>query len=126
MSALPKIAATRGLIRFSTSEVTIAPNAAPMTTATARSRTFPRMMNSLKPLSMWLPPRNGGCTREKVGPQGCQGEGPRRRRPHLVPRRLHWVIGGDPGDQLVSGVRATVIRELVLAWASRVAVSGVA
>ena len=32
-------------------DVTTAVNAAPMTTATARSITFPRRMNSLKPLS---------------------------------------------------------------------------
>src|SRR5690554_2812019 len=43
----------------STSVFTIAVNAAPMTTATARSMTLPRMMNSLKPLSMSGTPYGG-------------------------------------------------------------------
>src|SRR5258708_37306068 len=38
-----------GVIRSLTSAVTTAPKAAPMTTATARSRTLPRNRNSLKP-----------------------------------------------------------------------------
>ena len=36
----------------STNEVTILPKAPPTTTATARSRTFPRMTNALKSFSM--------------------------------------------------------------------------
>src|SRR5215471_10070208 len=44
-----------GVNRSLTSAVTTAPNAAPMTTATARSRTFPRKMNCLKPLNMATP-----------------------------------------------------------------------
>ena len=45
----PEIA---GIRTDSTRALTIWPKAAPMMTATARSRTFPFMMNSLKPLSM--------------------------------------------------------------------------
>src|SRR5690349_18534953 len=47
-----------GLMKPSTRAFTIAVNAAPMTTATARSMTLPRRMNSLKPLITWYPP---GC-----------------------------------------------------------------
>src|SRR5256885_14892153 len=46
-----------GVSRSLTSAVTTVPNAAPTTTATARSTTFPRTMNSLKPLSISSPPR---------------------------------------------------------------------
>src|ERR1700674_3520869 len=51
-SGLPKIAAMSGVIRSLTTAVTTAPNAPPMITATARSRTFPRNTNCLKPLSI--------------------------------------------------------------------------
>ena len=46
------IRSTSGWITFSVKAVTKPVNAAPMTTATARSITFPREMNSLKPFSM--------------------------------------------------------------------------
>src|SRR6201995_3256478 len=49
------MAAMIGVMMSATSAVTTAPNAPPMTTATARSTTLPRMMNSLKPLSMENP-----------------------------------------------------------------------
>ena len=45
-----KISAMSGLMSPATIALTITVNAAPMTTATARSMTFPRRMNSLKPL----------------------------------------------------------------------------
>src|SRR2546430_14769092 len=51
-SGFPAIAAMSGVRRSLTSAVTTAPNAAPMTTATARSTTLPRRMNSLKPLNI--------------------------------------------------------------------------
>jgi hypothetical protein len=51
-SGFPKIAAISGVMMLVTKEVTTAPNAAPMTTATAKSTTFPRMMNARKPFSM--------------------------------------------------------------------------
>src|SRR5690554_5519413 len=41
-----------GMITLSTSEVTILPNAAPMTTPTARSTTLPRIANSRNSLIM--------------------------------------------------------------------------
>ena len=45
-----------GGIRMSlTNDVTIAPNAAPITTATARSTTFPRITNALKSFNMRAP-----------------------------------------------------------------------
>src|SRR5450432_2588110 len=42
------------MTRLSTSEVTIFPNAAPMTTPTARSTTLPRAANSLNSLRMLI------------------------------------------------------------------------
>src|SRR5689334_14402262 len=50
-SGCPPIAAMIGVRMSATNAVTTAPNAAPITTATARSTTLPRMMNSRKPLS---------------------------------------------------------------------------
>jgi hypothetical protein len=44
-----------GLMRLSTREVTTAPKAAPTTTATARSTTFPRIRNFLNSLNI-IPP----------------------------------------------------------------------
>src|SRR5690606_13947038 len=46
-------APSSGLTMLSTNAVTIAPNAPPMTTATASSTTLPRMTNSLKPWNMF-------------------------------------------------------------------------
>ena len=43
---------TSGWTTFSVNEVTSPVNAAPMTTATARSMTLPREINSLKPFNM--------------------------------------------------------------------------
>src|SRR6266700_225699 len=54
-SGLPATAEISGVIMLVTNDVTTAPNAAPTTTATARSITLPRIMNSRKPLSM-IPP----------------------------------------------------------------------
>ena len=51
-SGLPPIAAISGVTRSATNAATTAPNAAPMTTATARSTTLPRRMNSRNSLSM--------------------------------------------------------------------------
>ena len=47
---------------LSVNAVTIVVNAAPMTTATARSTTFPRRMKSLNPLIM-----SAECNGEAVG-----------------------------------------------------------
>src|SRR4051794_18883451 len=44
--------AMSGVMKSATKAVTTAPNAAPMTTPTARSTTLPRSMNSLKSLSI--------------------------------------------------------------------------
>jgi hypothetical protein len=53
-SGLPMIAAINGVITSFTNAVTTAPNAAPITTATARSRTLQRNINRLKPCK--IPP----------------------------------------------------------------------
>ena len=47
-STPPNKIPTSGIIMLSTSEVTIAPNAPPMTTPTAKSKIFPFRANSLK------------------------------------------------------------------------------
>src|SRR4051812_24332598 len=57
-SGFPAIAAMRGVRMKLTNAVTTAVNAAPMTTATARSMTLPRMTKSLKPLSIGPPTRD--------------------------------------------------------------------
>src|SRR5690349_9686338 len=54
-SGLPTMAAISGVRMLVTNEVTTAPNAAPITTATARSSTLPLIMNCRKPLNI-LPP----------------------------------------------------------------------
>jgi hypothetical protein len=48
-SGFPPIAAISGVRRSLTNDETVLPNAAPMTTATARSMTFPLIRNCLKP-----------------------------------------------------------------------------
>ena len=51
-SGLPPIAAISGVTMSATNDATTAPKAAPMTTATARSTTLPRRMNSRNSLIM--------------------------------------------------------------------------
>src|SRR5665213_739611 len=51
-SGAPITAEMNGVITFEVSDEVIWPNAAPMSTATARSTTLPRRMKSRKPLSM--------------------------------------------------------------------------
>ena len=51
-STFPKANPIAGIIRSSTREVTIFPNAAPITTQTARSTTLPFIANSLNSLSI--------------------------------------------------------------------------
>ena len=50
--SVPPIEFTNGWMMLVVNAVTIAVKAAPTTTATARSMTFPRMRKSLKPLNM--------------------------------------------------------------------------
>src|SRR4051794_4897098 len=50
-SGLPPIAARIGVMKSLVNAVTRAPNAAPMSTATARSTTLPRRMNARKPFT---------------------------------------------------------------------------
>ncbi len=53
------MAAIRGVRRSLVRAVTTDPNAAPITTPTARSTTLPRKINCLKPDSMTIPPLAG-------------------------------------------------------------------
>ncbi len=53
-SGFPTMAAMNGVIRSLTNAVTTAPNATPITTATARSRTLPRKINCLKPCNQHI------------------------------------------------------------------------
>jgi len=55
-STLPSNTPIGGITISLTSDVTIFPNAAPITIPTARSSTLPRMMNSLNSLNMAVPP----------------------------------------------------------------------
>ena len=55
-SGFPKIAAMIGVMMSATNAWTTRPNAAPITTATARSTTFPRIRNALNSASMLLLP----------------------------------------------------------------------
>src|SRR5438270_13141404 len=64
-SGLPKMAAINGVRMLLTNEVTTAPKAAPITTATAKSMTLPRKRNFLKPASMVpTPPSLKYCIRD--------------------------------------------------------------
>src|SRR6202022_3687444 len=56
-SGLPTMAAIKGVMRSLTNELTMAVNAAPMMTATARPRTLPRRMKSRKPFNIGEPPK---------------------------------------------------------------------
>ena len=60
-SAFPSSNPIGGIMTPSTSDVTILPNAAPITTATARSITFPRAMNSLNSFHMDISPVIADC-----------------------------------------------------------------
>ena len=60
-----------GLMMLATIALTTAVNAAPMTTATARSMTFPRRMNSLNPLITVSPSGLGGRSRARRCRGGC-------------------------------------------------------
>src|SRR5207237_4024830 len=71
------MAAISGVSRSATNAVTTAPNAAPMTTATARSTTLPRRMKALKSLTVSF----------TVGPPGASFQG----RPYLGPL---WEVPG--------------------------------
>src|SRR5215469_9120329 len=59
-SGLPTTAEINGVSRSFVRAVTTPPNAAPITTPTAISTTFPRRMNFLKPSSISRPPQSSG------------------------------------------------------------------
>src|SRR5258708_26079543 len=85
---LPMSAAMNGVRIFVTSAVMTAPNPPPITTATARSMTFPRTRNCLKPLNMGEDLLS--CSEEILAPKdreiGSSG--------NRVIRRL-WEFEGD-------------------------------
>ena len=88
---LPMMAAISGVTMFSTSDATTAPNAAPMTTATARSTTFPLRMKSRNPLSM--------CAEDTLLADGRRRTPLRHDRdPEGVPQQVR-VGRGAAGDQ---------------------------
>ena len=73
-------------MRLEVNAATSAVNAAPMTTATARSMTFPRRMKSLKPLIMVASPL---MTSAEVIPGVLRHpEMTERRRPYLADRSI--------------------------------------
>src|SRR5216683_5480342 len=90
---LPMSAAMNGVRIFVTSAVMTAPNAPPITTATARSMTFPRTRNCLKPLNMGEDLLS--CSEEILAPKdreiGSSG--------NRVIRRL-WEFEGDGASRI--------------------------
>src|SRR3954462_2503675 len=90
-SGLPPMAAINGVMMSFTSSWTTALNAVPTTTAIARSITFPRMMKSLKPLSirvLRLTQRTHPTARSL---RGCQ-----HRCEHVGRRVTHDLAGDRP------------------------------
>src|SRR5580765_1089358 len=69
------MAAIRGVSRSVVRAVTTPPKAAPMTTPTAISTTFPRRMNFLNPLNITSSSLKSGCRQCKAGGAGGQGDG---------------------------------------------------
>src|SRR5580658_2732896 len=84
------MAAISGVMKSLTSAVTTAPKATPMTTATARSTTFPRRTKFLNPF-MNLP-----CSFRTFGRLGCAGG---RNGEHTTAARA-----GQDGNDQVSGL----------------------
>src|SRR5205807_825158 len=72
-SGLPTIAAMSGVSKSVVSAVTTPPKAAPITTPTAISTTFPRRMNFLNPLSIMVGLPQFKCGQCKAGTAGGQG-----------------------------------------------------
>src|SRR5439155_15218298 len=84
---------------------TTAPNAAPTTTATARSTTLPRRMNALKSfstISSSLSPREVLVHRPMGKTRPDRGWIPRSRHRRQVPTPLQVTVArsGDPGVRL--------------------------
>src|SRR4051794_3410473 len=92
-SGLPTIAAINGVKMFATSEVTSAPNAAPITTATARSTTLPRKMNSRNSFSMLVRFATSAPTPSVPGAQVHGGE-------QVLARAEAAHVLGDPLGQV--------------------------
>src|SRR5690242_7909507 len=91
-----------GISTSLTNEVTIAPNAAPITTATARSTTLPRWRNVLNSLSMECPPRRGSYgVRGDLDERSCdvveRERGRRPRRGRYTPPRAR----GSDGEEAI-------------------------
>src|SRR5690606_19892101 len=110
-----------GMITLSTSEVTILPNAAPMTTPTARSTTLPRIANSLNSVIM---PIVVSCFRGRavVRPSalcvGCaylatQFEQIVQARDAGIARRQRGDSGGRAHEHQVACAQRVEFRQLV-------------
>src|SRR5579859_1731543 len=119
-SGLPKIAAISGVRMLATNEVTTAPKAPPITTATAKSITLPRKRNFLKPANMSVTPfgfdnvTRIGCRLEIQSSQGysysvlgprysgwdCQGTdlSVRQERPTSRPKNWAHPSRTGPGE----------------------------
>src|SRR5690606_34284806 len=86
-SGAPPASAMIGVIRFVTMELTTAVNATPMTTATARSTTFPRNRKSLKPLSIGKSLLGIGARILEPSREGSEGDGRPQWKEGQAPRR---------------------------------------
>src|SRR5947209_2941014 len=114
-SGLPTMAAISGVTMLVTNEVTTAPNAAPITTATARSITLPRKMNCLNPVSIGSsnPPRAATVAyrailgKHRAAARGtCVRERDRQRETNLLAR------GCRHDFRLLRGFGSTFLRQL--------------
>src|SRR5438045_4276254 len=78
--------------RSFTNDVTIVPKAAPITTATARSTTLPRMRNARKSLSIALPPLGAGGSSPVPIVGGSIAAATSRRRVSGLGRHFEGVV----------------------------------
>src|SRR5438105_3630640 len=102
------MAAIRGVTRSVTNALTIAPKAAPMTTATARSTTLPRSRNALNPLNLNL--LAGGPIRpSNRPPYGTDFRPPLLRFRIRIPA-FRRGSGGALGDMRAGKLRAMSLR----------------
>ena len=90
------MAAISGVMMSATKAVTTAPKATPMTTATARSTTFPRMMNCLNSRNMAVPP----CWDSR-----SIGQGIRRSMMARMDGRVVILGGGSTGEAAAGALR---------------------
>src|SRR6266536_5966005 len=103
------MAAISGVRTLVTKDVTTAPKAAPITTATARSITLPRRMNSRNPLNIASPPPQPACWDTRM--DTANGNRPYASSRHADGRRAGDPTGPGPAaqDAIARGLDATCL-----------------